>query len=280
MEDWEAKTESIRQWGARTYILPPTALDRVGALIRRGTANTVVFIRDRARPWRIRFEKQSGVRVKEMIDYLEEDAVIFSNFLAAKIPELYSRIGETDKEILRLRGEQPALSERAEKAQAMPAAAHPSEPDAQGEGGLGGPSSLRLGRLAEAEWRAARLGTAAAQLIAFANQKVIEQRFRVLRLSVRYGGAAVIIGVSVFALAPKWAQPSPLLVGKPTKVTIVVKAPGKFGRDCHIAQLSGVAIGGSWDKPVVVSEPSGGCQATRLVLKSSIGLAIPVESSP
>jgi hypothetical protein len=138
---------------------------------------------------------------------------------------------------------------------------------------------LHSSDIANAEWRAGQLEAASSQLIAFANQRVIERRFRVLRRSVQLGGIAVLIGVGAFALAPKFAQPSPLAVAKPTQVTIFVKLPSKFGPTCTAAQLNGIAIGGDWDEPVVVTDASKGCRVTKLDLLSKIGIAIPVITS-
>jgi hypothetical protein len=149
-------------------------------------------------------------------------------------------------------------------------APEPSNPDS------GSTPHLKQSEMANVEWRAVQLEGAASQLIAFANQRVIEQRFRALRRSVQYGGIAVLVGVGLFALAPKWAQPSPLAVASPTRVTVVVKIPNKFGPACTSAQLSGIAIGGTWDEPIVVTDAAKGCLVTKLDLVSNIGYAIPV----
>ncbi len=240
-------------------------------IARRARNHIYIRILER-REARIPLDKDNGVEIADMLDYLEKDTPMFTGFLAAKIPDLYRMIETTDKEILQLRGEraetQPEVA-TSRNADLFLRRRHPRtgpRPDAPA--------------LAEAEWRAAKLEAAAGQLIAFANQKVIENRFGALKNSVRYGGSLVIIGVAVFALAQKAATPSTLDITQPTKITIVVKDPSKFGSGCSQKQLSAVAIGGTWDKPIVVSTPSAGCTAAQLELSASIGYAIPVVTAP
>ena len=56
------------------------------------------------------------------------------------------------------------------------------------------------------------------------------------------------------------------------------KKPAAFGKRCTVSRLDGVAIGGNWDEPLVITTAAGNCRVTRLVLTSNIGLATPAQS--
>jgi hypothetical protein len=228
-----------------------------GSRLARTAARVQLFVVSQLHAWRMRLFERDLIEVNKMVVYLQTDILILSSFLAGTIAELQRRIRATDKEILRIRGETPADGEPLEAKPATPS------PKAQ---------------IVDVEWRAGQLETAAGQLIAFANQRVIERKFRALKHAVQYGGIAVLVGVALFALAPKWAQPTPLAVVAPTRVTVIVKTPSAFGPACTSARLNGIAIGGNWNEPIVITQASDGCQETRLVLKSEIGFAIPVVS--
>ncbi len=263
------RKESELEWQERDAELEQSMAQ--APRLRRWWLRVHLGYRKVLRPMRIHFAKENGIRVAAMISFLERDAVLFTSFLAATIPELYGLIRATDKEVLELRGEVPALRERTAGI-SSPMPEHVEQPS----GSKSKPApAAKPTSLAEVEWRALQLKIGAGQLVAFANQHVVEQRFRVLKSSVQYGGAAVLAGVALFALAPKLAQERPLSVTAPTKIHITVKQPGKFGRSCTMRELTGVAIGGSWDEPIVITDAAAGCPVTRLVLKSSIGLAIP-----
>jgi hypothetical protein len=242
LEDhWGEKEEELKQ-----IIGSGSRLKRIKATVR-------LFILRRLQPWRMRLFERDLIEANNMVVYLQTDILILSNFLAGSIAELQRRIRATDKEILRIRGETPADDEPLEETPATPKE-----------------------QIAEVEWRAGQLETAAGQLIAFANQRVIERKFQALKRAVQCGGIAVLVGVALFALAPKWAQPTPLAVGAPTKVTVMVKTPSAFGPACAAAQLNGIALGGNWNEPIVITEASKGCRATKLTLMSEIGFAVPV----
>lgn len=243
---WQEKDDELAQ-----------ARQNTRNLLLRPVLDARLLVRRMLRPVRIRLAKEYGIRNAEMIEFLEKDAVIFTNYLAATIPELYGLIQQTDREILERRGEVAALSKRSSQS-ARPAG--------------------KSRRLADLEWRAAQLKMGAGQLIAFANQLVVERRFQALKRAVQYGGAAVLAGVGAFALAPKLAQERPLQITAPTKVVIVVKKPAAFGKQCTVSRLDGVAIGGNWDEPLVITTAAGNCGVTRLVLTSNIGLATPAQN--
>jgi hypothetical protein len=225
--------------------------------VPRGGAWIVARVLRLIRPLRIRYAQLEGVTIAELIRYLERDAIVFSNGLAADIPELYRRLRETDEEIMRLHGETPSqIAGEGRQEHVLP----PEAPNAA---------------LVKAEWRLAKLETAAGTLIAFANQRIIEHRFDILKWAVRGGGIAVAVGVGLFAVAPKVAESRPLNVNRPTAVRIVVERPETFGSDCVATRLAGVALGGTWTRPIVVSEPTESCPTKRLTLTRKTGFAIP-----
>jgi hypothetical protein len=212
------------------------------------------------RPLWIRYDDREGVRIADLIRYLDRDAIVLSNGLAADIPELYSRIEGTDQEILQLLDERPSQAWVAKPTVTLDFA------------------TAKTG-LEKASWRLDKLETAAGTIIAFANQRLIERRFSGLKWSVRVGGILVAVGVGLFALAPKKAEPKALDVDEPTTVSIVVHKPKAFGPDCAAERLSGVAVGGSWSRPIVVTEPTASCPGRRLTLDKSTGLAVPQTKS-
>jgi hypothetical protein len=247
---WKSKIDHAAHEGHRLSPL------RLWSWIRRQTLSLGLSLF-------VRYAKWEGVQIAELKDYLEEDAIVFSNGLAGTINGLYDLIARTDREILLLRGETPWSPDQPSKARAARPLVGKDSADA----------------LSQAAWRSTVLATAAGTLIAFANQKIIEHRFQQLKWAVRVGGAAVAIGVGLFALAPKVAQPKPLAVDTPTNVTIVVKRPKVFGKGCTDMQLSGVALGGSWSRPIIVTRPTSSCPSKRLTLTARTGFAVPVISS-
>jgi hypothetical protein len=139
----------------------------------------------------------------------------------------------------------------------------------------------KAAKLTEAEWRQAQLGLAAGQLIAFANQKLMEHKFGKLKMAVRFGGIAVAIGVGAFAVAPKFSTETPLPITRPTGVTVHISS-NNFGSGCPSGMvLEGVAVGGTWEKPVVITEAKGTCEARQVTLSPGQAVAVPqVSESP
>lgn len=277
----EERTLLENRWSSKEE-KPTRIIESESNFLMRTTARVWLFVISQLHAWRMRLFERDLIEVNNMIVYLQTDILILSNFLAGSIAELQRRIRATDKEILRIRGETPAQGEHLEEAPAVPPAT--AVPPAAGVPTAAGEPPAALSPkadLAEIEWRAGQLETAAGQLIAFANQRVIERKFGALRHAVQFGGIAVLVGVALFALAPKKAQPTSLTVVAPTRVTVMVKTPSTFGPACTVTQLNGIAIGGTWDEPIVITEATKDCQETKLVLRSDIGFAVPaIAASP
>lgn len=253
----------LEQSSSRRSRYTQTRKIRVVRRLRIRTATTFALMRlsylKMVRPFRTRLIRMRGARIAGMVRYLDRDAAILSNGLASDIPELYDRIQVTDQEVLIRRGDKPTSR---------------CEPRWVGE------TVKDSGeRLEQAEWRISRLDAAAGQLIAFANQRLIEDKFSNLKRSVQMGGLLVALGVGLFVAAPKFAAPREVAVDKPTSVTILVNDPTKFGVNCTLQRLSAVAFGGTWEEPVVVTEPAGDCQAKRVKLTPNIGVAVPVADT-
>ena len=113
-------------------------------------------------------------------------------------------------------------------------------------------------------------------IIMFANQKLLEERFRRLIHAIVIGGALVAFGVGAFAVAPKWAEPQALSITRPTQVTVRVVGNGLGGLCPPDTLLKGVAVGGTWEKPIVVTEQAGTCPAQRVTLDHGQAIAEPV----
>jgi hypothetical protein len=202
---------------------------------------------------------EEGIRISEMVAYLDRDTVVLSTGLARSLPSLYDRIRSTDDTIIALR---KAEIDRGS-----------TKHRAGSDDGDAGAAELSL-----AEWQSARLESAGARLIAFANQKLIETKFQRLKHFIMGGGAMVAGGVVAFALAPLLGTllgtPS-LQVDRPTAVTINLVSGGVIDRGCTLRQLPGVAIGGRWSNPTVVTAAMPGCPSRMLKLTNGIGRAVP-----
>lgn len=202
--------------------------------------------------------RDEGVRIRDLINYLNSDSFYFTQGLAANIYELNDKLRRTDKNIIRLRGEladeRPLFGD--------PAHASDSHASAQAQ-------------LTEAAWRQDRLESAMNVLIIFANQMLLERRFRKLISAISLGGAVVALGVGAFVVAPKLGNPQPLSITQPTQVTIrVLKG---LGQSCTPGTLlQGVAVGGTWDEPIVVTQGKDGCPAQEVTLNKGQAVAVPL----
>jgi hypothetical protein len=120
------------------------------------------------------------------------------------------------------------------------------------------------------------LEAAAQQLITFSNQRVAEASFRTLRRAVVQGGVALAIGVGLFALGTTLGDPLP--VAEPTPVLISPTDPTLFGEACDETVLEGVAVGGTWEAPLVAIAPTSGCSSRQLEIGPDTGVVIPSQA--
>lgn len=232
------------------------------AIVRRYAAVAIRAMKA-TRELAIRHVKDADLRVGELIAYLNQDTFYFTQGLAVDINELYHALKKTDKQILSLRGQVGGGNE-----------------------GKAGAASNESGKrdgnkamLEAAEWRQARLENATRVLIAFANQRLLEKRFRKLIYAVIFGGAVVLIGAGAFAAAPNFGTPQPISITQPTRVTITVTG-NSLGQLCPPGTLlQGVAVGGTWEEPLVVTERAGQCPAQQVTLNHKQAVVVPVLGS-
>lgn len=207
--------------------------------------------------FKIRHAKDEDLRIGELISYLNQDTFYFTQGLAVDINQLYRLLKEADEHILSLRGETSGEDEDAEPASA----------------------DFSKAKLEKAEWRRDRLESATRVIIVFANQKLLEQRFRKLLVAIFFGGAIVALGAGAFAAAPKLSRTQNISITQPTRVTIRVIGNG-LGKLCPPGTLlQGVAVGGNWEEPLVVTEQAGACPAQQMTLDHSQAIAVPVLGS-
>jgi hypothetical protein len=228
---------------------------------------------------RIHIAESEGIRIDDMLNYLDIETRFFSNGLARSLPELWERIDITDKEILSLRAGQSAEADSARvprrtygRIGKMRTGSPRRQPATE-------PKPVDV--LEWPEWRQSHLEAAAGQLIAFANQKLMEHKFTRLKRAVRIGGIAVAVGVGSFVLAPNFSTGTPLAITQPTPVSIRIISD-KFAAGCPSGMLlQGVAVGGTWEKPIVATEAQGSCGARQVTLDSRQAIAVPrVSESP
>lgn len=229
------------------------------------------------RRFTIRHVKDENLQVGELLKYLNKDTFYFTQGLAVDINQLYDVLKETDIEILALRGQVNGEDERSGGVAAAPAAAPGAANDAASAESPHGADSGAL--LEKAEWRRDRLEDATRVLIAFANQRLLERRFRKLIRGVIIGGGIVFVGAAAFAAAPNFGVAQPISITQPTRVTITVTG-NSLGKLCPPGTLlQGVAVGGTWEEPLVVTETAGRCPGKQLTLEHNQAVVVPVLGS-
>jgi hypothetical protein len=126
----------------------------------------------------------------------------------------------------------------------------------------------------------------AEQLVDAAQMYLARQAFRRLIRTLWIGGSLTVIGVVVFVLTT--ATPPIMLVTTPTQVQVIIaKHPSQsdlmaagLTQACAGRTLTGVAVGGSWDEPFVITYPASSCPARLFKVTRALGLAIPVLPTP
>jgi hypothetical protein len=100
---------------------------------------------------------------------------------------------------------------------------------------------------------------------------------RFARLTRGFPIGAFLFAVAIVALAWLTAPPaSAAQISKPTGVLVYLKTnPATYGfpGSCHTRELSGVAVGGTFDHPIVITDKTAGCPAR--ILNSSDLVAVP-----
>lgn len=272
--------EKVNNWGNRLNKMkakpetPPKGfLRRTLRAIQRAFASaaSLVWNAEATKDFLIRPARNEGLRIEALIRYLNTDTFYFTQGLAEDIPGLDVVLRDADIKILDLRGELIAGGSTIKTPGVDRLKLQELAPSK-------GPSPDNQVALVEAEWRQGRLEAAMAVLVAFANQKLLEQRFRKLLSAILYGGIVIAFGVGAFVVAPKLDKPQGLSITQPTQVSMkVVKG---LGKSCTPGTLlQGIAVGGTWDEPVVVTEEKDGCPAQEVTLNKGQAVAVPVLGS-
>ncbi len=102
-----------------------------------------------------------------------------------------------------------------------------------------------------------------------------QRRFEHLIRRFPLGGFVFVVAVIAFALLiPSPTSNDP--VSRPTPVSVYLKAePVHYGfpESCDKRQLNGIAVGGTFENPIIITEEAAGCPAR--VLESSDLVAVP-----
>ena len=116
----------------------------------------------------------------------------------------------------------------------------------------------------------------AERLESAAQLNLAEMRFQRLANRLGLGGVIFAAAVLAFALLANTSQTS-LTVNKPTAVRIYIKDAAKAGlpQGCRASELNGIAVGGTFSHPSVVTEPAPGCAST--LINGGVGvIAVPI----
>jgi hypothetical protein len=118
----------------------------------------------------------------------------------------------------------------------------------------------------QAQYDAERLESAAQLIFA-------EMRFQGLADRLRLGGVVFVAAVLTFAWVTSTSQTG-ANVTKPIPVQIYVRDAAKAGlpRGCRASELQGIAVGGTFAQPDVVTEPAPGCAST--VINRATGVVV------
>lgn len=119
-----------------------------------------------------------------------------------------------------------------------------------------------------------------ARVTAFATHKLVLKRYSSLLRWLL--GAAVAIATALFLYLFATSSNTDLLVTEPVVVNVTLRDDAEAMKTAGVAQqcagktVEGVALGGTWDSPQVVSSGSASCVGFRTVVSTDVGLAVPV----
>ena len=284
---WHTRLSYYEAMKLRPEKLSNKLSERARQAVRRSYTGAIIGVIRAARSLTFRSAKHEDLQIDELLYYLNQDAFFFTQGLAVNITELYRALRGTYVEILSIRGEKIGREEEdANAEEGVEEISSPilsSLPMSETSSGTEGSTQVSdsQGLLEKAEWRRDRLESAMGVVISFANQRLLERRFRKLIFAILFGGAVVALGAGAFAVAPEIGGQQPLSITQPTRVTITVVGNG-LGELCpRGTQLQGVAVGGTWEEPIVVTEKAGICPAQQVTLNPGQAVAVPVlEPSP
>ena len=267
---WADRIERLYAAKMKQQPTPERLYQILRSSTRRLLATGVIAVMKAVRILTRRYAKVEDVRIDVLIDHLNQNAYFFTQGIADNIHDLFGALREADEEILSIRGERIGGEVTSPNPASLPT---PETSSRTEELTQAGDSQALLER---ADWRRDRLERAVSIMISLANQRLLERRFRKLIFAICFGGGIVAIGAGAFAAAPKLGKPQPLSITQPTRVSIRVIGEG-LGRLCPRGTLlQGVAIGGTWEEPVVVTEGAGSCPALQVTLNPDQAIVVPV----
>jgi hypothetical protein len=126
----------------------------------------------------------------------------------------------------------------------------------------------------------------AERLVDAAQLYLAQRAFRRLIQTLWTGGILVLVGVVTFVLVT--ANTPAALVTSPTQVEVLISAHAShadllaagLAQHCAGRTLTGVAVGGSYAEPLVVTNPAPSCPARQFKVTKALGLAIPALPAP
>lgn len=102
----------------------------------------------------------------------------------------------------------------------------------------------------------------AATIVDLANRYEVERRYKHLRMALAWCGGIVVLAIPIFALAvrppDRSSDPDPVPISSPIQVLVVIgkDAPVEtlgLPPECRGGTLSGAAVGGTLERPIVVT---------------------------
>lgn len=112
----------------------------------------------------------------------------------------------------------------------------------------------------------------------FASRALAEKRYGRLRLTLIF--VIPVITALILTFAVLTSVDDDVVITEPRDVRLVLKGTAEalslagLAESCP-SELEGVAVGGTWDEPLVLTVPDEGCPGTRVVVSKEVGLAIP-----
>lgn len=123
------------------------------------------------------------------------------------------------------------------------------------------------------------LVTVEQSVIGTAFTRILAERFAGLQGRLRLASVISAVGAVLFAGAIAFAASEPLEVVEPTDVVVEFSTPGIAGLPAECESVTGRAIGGTWERPIVITDPVDPCPSVHLTLTPEIGQATPTTTS-
>lgn len=127
----------------------------------------------------------------------------------------------------------------------------------------------------------------AVRLVDAAQLYLAQRAFKRLIKALWAYGSLALAGVIIFIISTAKASSSAPVTSPAQVVVLIAEHPSHadllaagLAQGCVGRTLTGVAIGGSYDQPLVVTKPAPSCPARQFKVTRGLGLAIPVVPTP